>query len=293
MRNVFFLLILTSCITGHMALPEETGKIDVFFCDQESCEAQFTQRMMNATSLYCAMYHPTKKMAQEIVEKGKLVVDGDHAMFGAIKEDGSGLMHNKFCVIDERIVWTGSWNPAQGQTIANNVVVIESATLARAYQDEWEELAEGRFQSGKKGSAQVLLNGNLTEVYFCPEDDCKERIEELVSEAKESVHVMAYSFTDDGLGKLIEKKAQGGLEVRVIFDPRKDDTSSEYARLKKWSKVTKLHHKVFIIDEKTVITGSMNPTRNGDERNDENIVIMRQSEVARAFEDEFNRLWLI
>ena len=48
-----------------------------------------------------------------------------------------------------------------------------------------------------------------------------------------------------------------------------------------------MHHKFFIIDNRTVITGSFNPSKNADNRNDENIVIIEDAEIAAEFLDEF------
>ena len=50
-----------------------------------------------------------------------------------------------------------------------------------------------------------------------------------------------------------------------------------------------MHHKVFIIDEKTVVTGSMNPTQNGNERNDENILILHDEDIAKQYIKELER----
>jgi len=52
-----------------------------------------------------------------------------------------------------------------------------------------------------------------------------------------------------------------------------------------------LHHKVFIIDGETVITGSMNPTNAGDELNDENILIIHDRNIASSYIEEFNCIW--
>ena len=52
-----------------------------------------------------------------------------------------------------------------------------------------------------------------------------------------------------------------------------------------------LHHKVFIIDEETVITGSFNPTGSGDKRNDENILIIKDKEIVRQFKEEFDTVY--
>ena len=48
-----------------------------------------------------------------------------------------------------------------------------------------------------------------------------------------------------------------------------------------------MHHKVCIIDEKIVVTGSFNPTGSGDYRNDENILIIHNEEIAKRFVEEF------
>ena len=48
-----------------------------------------------------------------------------------------------------------------------------------------------------------------------------------------------------------------------------------------------MHHKVFIIDEKTVVTGSFNPTAGGDTRNDENVLVIEDVAIAKRFMDEY------
>jgi phosphatidylserine/phosphatidylglycerophosphate/cardiolipin synthase-like enzyme len=54
-----------------------------------------------------------------------------------------------------------------------------------------------------------------------------------------------------------------------------------------------MHHKVFIIDNRTVIAGSMNPSRSGGERNDENLMIIHDKTIAEEFLREFERIWKI
>ena len=52
----------------------------------------------------------------------------------------------------------------------------------------------------------------------------------------------------------------------------------------------KMHHKVFIIDSKVVLTDSMNPTKGGDERNDENLIVIHDASIAKLYVEEFERL---
>jgi phosphatidylserine/phosphatidylglycerophosphate/cardiolipin synthase-like enzyme len=51
-----------------------------------------------------------------------------------------------------------------------------------------------------------------------------------------------------------------------------------------------MHQKVFIIDRETVITGSMNPTGNGDKHNDENVLIIHDPLIAEKFMEEYGRV---
>ena len=53
-----------------------------------------------------------------------------------------------------------------------------------------------------------------------------------------------------------------------------------------------MHHKVFIIDNKTVITGSFNPSNNADKSNDENILIIGDKEIAQRYLHEFDDVWI-
>ena len=286
------LLLLAGCLTGLIVrIPEETGAIEAFFCDKTDCRQVFEEKTNSTVSLSCALYHANDAFFEVLeARNARLVVDEEYALPGAVKEFGSGLMHNKFCIIDGEYVWTGSWNPAQEMTIPNNVVFVQSKTLAKAYQAEFDELYSKVFHKGDSAPGLVKLNGNLLEAYFCPEDDCKGHVLKVLDSAKSSIHFMAFSFTDDDIGDLLVEKKSRGVDVRGLFDPRKDKYS-EYDKLKDVSKVVKVHHKVFIVDGNTVITGSYNPTKNGNEENDENVMIIRDADIAQLFEKEFARLF--
>jgi phosphatidylserine/phosphatidylglycerophosphate/cardiolipin synthase-like enzyme len=52
-----------------------------------------------------------------------------------------------------------------------------------------------------------------------------------------------------------------------------------------------LHHKVIIIDERTVVTGSYNFTSSAERDNDENLVIVDDPAIARAYLEEFERVY--
>jgi phosphatidylserine/phosphatidylglycerophosphate/cardiolipin synthase-like enzyme len=54
-----------------------------------------------------------------------------------------------------------------------------------------------------------------------------------------------------------------------------------------------LHHKVIIIDEQIVITGSYNFTNSAETRNDENLIVLYDPFFASQFIAEFQRVFAL
>ncbi|MBS7629295.1 hypothetical protein KEJ23_04900, partial [Candidatus Bathyarchaeota archaeon] len=85
---------------------------------------------------------------------------------------------------------------------------------------------------------------------------------------------------------------------KVVFE--KDDLTgySEYGKLKDAGIQVRvdtnpalMHNKVAVIDGLITITGSYNWSRSAEERNNENMLILRSVEVASTYESEFNKIW--
>ena len=53
----------------------------------------------------------------------------------------------------------------------------------------------------------------------------------------------------------------------------------------------KLHSKSMIIDDKYVITGSMNFSNSGENKNDENVLIIENPKLAKEYKEFFTYLW--
>ena len=123
---------------------------------------------------------------------------------------------------------------------------------------------------------------------------------ELVRGAEESVLFMAYSFTDDDLAQAMLERAEAGVLVRGVFDEgqAKSNLGGEYERLLENGVDVRLdgnrrgmHHKVILIDDRIVVTGSYNFSNNAKTRNDENTLIVHSAEVAALYREEFERVW--
>jgi phosphatidylserine/phosphatidylglycerophosphate/cardiolipin synthase-like enzyme len=54
-----------------------------------------------------------------------------------------------------------------------------------------------------------------------------------------------------------------------------------------------MHHKVFVIDGKTVLLGSYNFSRSAEEKNDENILFVHDPDLASVMLLEFDRIYQV
>lgn len=211
-------------------------------------------------------------------------------------------MHNKFCIIDGQIVTGGSMNPTVNDQTKNfnNFLIINSTSIATNYEREFEELWDGQFRKGHKNQrTQFIVNGTYVEQYFCPEDNCEQHVVEQIKGANESIRFMTFSFTSSPIGYALIEAHERGVLVEGLYEKRQVNAYSVFATLMMQGIKTtialnpnkgQLHHKVFIIDKSTVITGSYNPTKNGNSGNDENVVIIHDKQIAKKFLDDYAQI---
>jgi len=296
--SIGLLLLLVSCtMTGLSALPpvEEGPPVQVYFCPQDDCNTVLLSLLSQASDIQCALYSLDVSVIRQVLQdkKARLVVEKDNEKdftgLDAVQDSSRALMHNKFCVLDDRMVISGSYNPTDKKVKANNVVVIPSRFVAENFNEEFKELRAASFGRGSRVRHPVVVYNNASiRTAFCPEDTCASVVLEVLKTAKERIRFMTYSFTDDVIGSFL---ASAPVRVEGIFDSSQLGQYSEYQRLAGKSVVKKgIHHKVFIVDNSTVITGSYNPSKNGNERNDENVLVISDAVVAGQFNKEFDRL---
>ena len=220
-------------------------------------------------------------------------------------DEHDGLMHHKFIVIDERYVWTGSYNTTYNGAYRNNnnVILIDSVPLAYNFTQEFRELfldAQGK----KSADAFIaypkitLADGMQVFTYFSPGSDTISPLLKEINSAEKSIHFMAFSFTHDALGSAMRNRFKSGIDVQGVFEDRQVDQYSEFKAMKAAGLPVVLdknrgtmHHKVIVIDAETVITGSYNFSKNAEKRNDENLLIIKGNpEIAAAYLAEFEKI---
>ncbi len=215
------------------------------------------------------------------------------------------LMHHKFTVIDQLDVWSGSMNYTINGAYRNdnNLIHIRSSTLAQSYPREFEEMfMDDRFGAMSEADTpypRVNINGIDVEVYFSPDDHVLRRLISLVATAEESIEFLAFVFTSDPLAEALIAREADGVRVRGVIERGQANSSgSEVGHLvlagldiRLDTNQNKMHHKVILIDGEIVVTGSYNFSRNAEEKNDENILILHSDEIAQKYLLEFERIY--
>ena len=232
------------------------------------------------------------------LEANKIPIIGDRRQ---------GLMHNKFTIIDNQEVWTGSLNLTTSGTYSdhNNLVRIVNPQAAQDYTTEFEEMfTEDKF--GVKGNKdtpfpKIIIDGTLLEIYFSPDDNVAAPFINLLSTARKSIDILAYSFTRNDMAQIILARAKDGVVVRGVFDvsQEKNNKGGEYDRFKKAGFDVRLntnnglmHNKVIIVDGQAVAFGSYNFSKSAEDNNDENMVIIHNPQVAQQYLAEFERIFV-
>ncbi|MDH5717423.1 MAG: phospholipase D-like domain-containing protein [Spirochaetia bacterium] len=239
--------------------------------------------------------------------------------------NSSGIQHNKFIIIDNQYLFTGTGNFTDNGFLRNNnnFILIKNKEVVEYYLAEFNQMYKGLFGKDKKphGLNNIFdINENKVEVYFSPYmgNEAIKKLTELVDNAKHSVHYMIFSFTDNELSSaLIRAARQKDMDVYGIHDFNFITKNSEEAPRLFAAKYNndmtmhqkgphifldgsiypedmggKMHCKTIIIDAGTdnaiLATGSFNWSKNAVENNDENLIIIHDPKTANRIYNQFN-----
>jgi phosphatidylserine/phosphatidylglycerophosphate/cardiolipin synthase-like enzyme len=134
------------------------------------------------------------------------------------------------------------------------------------------------------------------EARFSPGGHCSAAIVTELAAARRSVRVLAYSFTSAPIATALIEAKQRGVDVRAVLDEsNRTDRRSRAGWLEAAGipvayddREPIMHMKVIVIDGQTVLTGSYNLSVQA-ERNAEDLVTIRDADLAGRFAAEFAR----
>jgi len=225
------------------------------------------------------------------------------------------LMHDKFLIIDQRIVWTGSVNLTwTGCHLHHNEAIeICDPRVAERFDDQFARLFDAR------PDAEALPPVEVGETRIaCAFSRGAARLQpwlQATASAQRRIRVAAFSLTHPALVDALAQRARSGVVVDVVLDarlahgrpgrraaralaaagchvslggPRLEGALLRHFGLPRHQDL-KIHHKLLIADDGTVVSGSANLSTNGFERNDENVVTLWVNEaLSSSFTQAFD-----
>jgi phosphatidylserine/phosphatidylglycerophosphate/cardiolipin synthase-like enzyme len=199
--------------------------------------------------------------------------------------------------------------------------------FARMWGDGPGGKADSRFGQAKaSGGAQaVMVGGQQVQVLFAPHrrDDPNQGLLLLAStleEARQRVDLALFVFSAQSLTDVIAELHGRGVAIRLLADPgfasrsfseildllgaslpdrnclleagnKPLQTPLEGVGMPRLAGGDKLHHKLAVIDNRTVITGSFNWSPSAAHQNDEVLLVIDSPLLAAHFTREMDRLW--
>jgi len=172
-------------------------------------------------------------------------------------------------------------------------------THSRQYATETTTTTATVYATVVKTVRETTALGGVQHVCFSRVEVCSSIIAKLIDSAERYVYVAIYSFTLDTLGDALIRARDRGVDVKVVIEREQADVKgSEYEKLLKAGINVRLdgnqylmHHKFMVVDGGVVVTGSYNWSYGAEKSNDENLIVISNPDIARLYEEEFQRVW--
>ncbi len=240
--------------------------------------------------------YPDTKLITTIIPDNKSDISSDEVM---------NIMHNKFYIFDKKILITGSANLSHTDMSgfnSNCMAVINSSEIAKVYTEEFEKMYNGNFHNSKTQTLNKKFNisGTEIEVYFSPQDKAiTNAVLPAINSAKTYIYIPTFLITDKKVTDALIKAKSRGVDVKVIIDALNASVQHTKHKELRFGKVLvktenyagKMHSKSMIIDDLYTIIGSMNFSYSGENKNDENLIVVKNKEIATSYKKFFLYQW--
>lgn len=239
------------------------------------------------------------------------------------------IMHNKYIIIDNKSVQTGSFNYSNNadKRNAENALFIENQPeIAKLYSDNFERL----FSNSKKIPNSNVQNLNFSFIkenvrkfpisslssfqiqkgvaeiafsnacnYISSSLSAKTIIIQTIKQAKNNIYMAAYNFTDPDILNVLKDRQNKGVQLNIILDYKANinnvavqDLLIVGAHIKLNKKFSIMHNKYMIIDNSTLEIGSFNYTTSAENEQCNNIMVFyNQSSLVENYMNDWNMLY--
>jgi phosphatidylserine/phosphatidylglycerophosphate/cardiolipin synthase-like enzyme len=138
------------------------------------------------------------------------------------------------------------------------------------------------------------------ETHFSPEEEIAPTIVKLIDGAQRSIDVAAFAFTHPDIASALVRAHQRGVRARFLMDYmqsrlkecRADELIAAGIDVHTRHRRGYQHSKYIVIDDAILLTGSYNFATSADDRNTENLLVIRNApQTVKGFLDDFQMLW--
>jgi phosphatidylserine/phosphatidylglycerophosphate/cardiolipin synthase-like enzyme len=141
------------------------------------------------------------------------------------------------------------------------------------------------------------------EVLFTRAGSVTEVVERLIHSTTTSLDAALYRFNSPRLARVLDEARLRHVRIRLVLDRNKYQQIRSARELLsnhqfpfrllhgRQGQGSKMHHKFVVLDGETVLTGSYNWTLESEERNYENLLILRDPQAVGNYTQEFEALW--
>lgn len=253
------------------------------------------------------------RLVYDIDSEGKNIYPDTSVIANIISENNTdaksiyskNIMHNKFYVFDNRITITGSANLSHTDMSgfnSNSIVVIDSEEVASIYKQEFEQMYNGKFHREKQffRKNEVKLSGISMKIFFSPQDKTvTNALLPLINNAKSYIYIPIFVLTEKQIAESLIKAKNRGVDVKIIIDAlsasnrhsKHETLRANGVLVKTEAYAGKMHSKSMIIDDEYVVVGSMNFSNSGNNYNDENLVLIKDKNIAKFYKEFFLFQW--
>lgn len=148
--------------------------------------------------------------------------------------------------------------------------------------------------------------GQNIEVAFSPDAGAEALVVKVITAARKSIRLAAYSFTSPSVVRALMEAHKRGVDVAVLVDYKAniEDNRTEASRkalglleragipVKTISSYSIHHDKYIIVDDQHVETGSYNFTAAAAKYNSENVIVVwNDSAIANQYKEHWQSRW--
>src|SRR5215831_15764986 len=143
------------------------------------------------------------------------------------------------------------------------------------------------------GHAAATCSPARVAVYFSPNGGATDAVVREVHAATLQILVQAYSFTSAPIAKALIEAHKRGVKVLAVLDKSNETEKYSAATFLVNAGIQTLiddkhaiaHSKVMVIDAATILTGSFNFTKAAEEKNAENLLVLKEApELVQTYE---------